>query len=79
MIPCLILQVAKKLLQHWLKVELATRNILWKKLSLKIFQNSQENTYARIFFLINLQAWSLQPYLKRDSGKGVFLWILKNF
>ena len=50
MIPCLILQVAKKLLQHWLKVELATRNILWKKLSLKIFQNSQENTYARIFF-----------------------------
>ena len=41
---------------------------------LEISQNSQEHTCARVSFLIRLQdeAW-------RDSGKGVFLWILRNF
>ena len=35
-------------------------------LFLEISQNSQENTCARNYFL------------KRVSGKGVFLWILRN-
>ena len=30
-------------------------------------------------FLIKLQTWGLQLYLIRDSGTGVFLWILRNF
>ena len=35
-----------------------------KKVFLEISQNSQENTCARVFFLINLQ--------KKDSGTGAF-------
>ena len=51
-----------------------------KKLFLEISHNSQENTCARVSFLIKLQAWGLQLYLKRDSGTGVFLLIfLWNF
>ena len=46
---------------------------------LEISQNSQENTYTRVCLLIKLQAWGLQLYWKRDSGTGVFLWILRNF
>ena len=38
---------------------------------LGISQNLQENTCARVSFLIKL--W------KKDSDKGVFLWILQNF
>ena len=37
---------------------------------LEISQNSQENTCTRASFLIKFQA-------KRDSGTGVFLWILR--
>ena len=36
--------------------EAATRGVLWKKVFLKISQNSQENTCARVFFLIKLHA-----------------------
>ena len=43
--------------------------VLWKKEFLEISQNSQENTCARVSFLIKLQT----------SGTGVFLWILWNF
>ena len=46
---------------------------------LRNLQNSQENTCARVSFLIKLQDWYLQLYLKRDSGLGVFLWNLRNF
>ena len=46
---------------------------------LEISQSSQENTCARASFLIKMQAWDLQLYLKRDSGTGAFLWILWNF
>ena len=41
-----------------------------KKVFLEISQNSQENTCARVSFLIKLQA--------SGSGTGVFLWILWN-
>ena len=49
--------------------EAATRGVLYKEVFLEILQNSQENTCARVSFLIKLQA----------SGTGVFLWILWNF
>ena len=38
-----------------------------KKVLFEISQNSQENTFAR------------SSFLKRNSGTGVFLWILRNF
>ena len=33
----------------------ATRGVLWKKVFLEISQNSQENTYAKVSFLMKLQ------------------------
>ena len=42
--------------------EAATRGVLCKKVFLEISQNSQENTCARVSFLINLQASGLQLY-----------------
>ena len=50
-----------------------------EKVFLEISPNSQENTCARDSFLIKLQAQGLQLYLKRISGTGLFLWILRNF
>ena len=40
--------------------EAATRGVLWNKVFLEISQNSQENTCARVPFLIKLQSWGLQ-------------------
>ena len=47
---------------------------------LKISQSSQEIACARVFFVIKLQAWGLQPYQqkKRYCGIGVFLWIYES-
>ena len=45
--------------------EIATIRILQKKVFLEISKNSQENTCARVSFVIMLQAL--------DSGAGVFL------
>ena len=42
-----------------------------KKVFLEMFPISQENTYARVSFIIKLS--------KSDSGTGAFLWILQNF
>ena len=50
--------------------EATTEGVLHKKLFLKISQNSQENTCARVPFLI---------LIKNDSGTGIFLWISGNF
>ena len=50
-----------------------------KKVFVKISQNSQENTCVKVSFLTKSQARGLQLYLKRESGTGVFLWILRNF
>ena len=38
-------------------IEAATRGVLWWKLFLEISQNSQEITWARVSFLLKLQAW----------------------
>ena len=39
---------------------------------LKILQNSQENTCAKVSFLIKLQAPNLQFYFKKASSAGAF-------
>ena len=50
-----------------------------KKVFLKISQNSQEKTCVGVYILINLHTSGLQLYQKRDSEKGVFLWIQRVF
>ena len=50
-----------------------------KKVLLKISQISQEITCARVSFFIKLQASGLHFYQKKESGTGLFLWILQNF
>ena len=50
--------------------EAATKGVLWKKVFLQISQNSKKNTFAKV---------SIKLYLKRDSGTGAFLRILRNF
>ena len=70
---------AKKLL-HITVREAVVRRCSVEKVFLESSQNSQENTCARVSFLIKLQArkhlcQGLQLYYKRDSGTGVFLWI----
>ena len=47
---------------HIPEVEAATRGVLQKKVFLEISQNSQENTGARVSFLIKLEASGLQLY-----------------
>ena len=42
--------------------EATTIGVLWEKVFLEISQNSQENTRARVSFIIKLQAWALQRY-----------------
>ena len=44
-----------------LDTEATTRGVLSKKVFLKISQNSQENTCARLSFLIKLQVLGLRP------------------
>ena len=50
------------------RTEVATRGALQKKVFLKISQNSQENTCARVRFLI-----MAATLLKKDFSTGVFL------
>ena len=47
-------------LMLWEITEAVARRCSSKKVFLEISQNSQENTCARVSFLINLQAWDLQ-------------------
>ena len=46
--------------------ETVIRGVLWKKVILEISQNSQENTCARVSFLIKLQilAWN---FIKKET------------
>ena len=39
--------------------EAANRVVLWKKVFFEMLQNWQENTCARVSFLIKLQGWDL--------------------
>ena len=63
-------------LWRYLKEQKQPPEVFYKKnVHLEISQNWQENICAKFSFLIKLQAWGLQF---RDSGGGVFLWILWN-
>ena len=57
---------------HW-------RCSAYKKIFSKISQNSQESICVGVSFLRKLQAEDQQPYWKRNSGAGVFQWLLQNF
>ena len=45
---------------------------------LENWQNSEKNTCARVSFLINCRPQACN-FIKKDSGTGIFLWILPNF
>ena len=75
----MILNLLTYLSFYWLYIEAVIRGVLLKKVFLEISQNSQENSCARVSFLIKLQALGLQLYLKRDSGTGVFLSVFAKF
>ena len=53
-----------KYISNFLFPEAATGEVLYKKVFLKILQNSQANAWVRASFLIKLQVWGLQFYLK---------------
>ena len=55
-------------LRYFIISQKATGDALLEKVSAEISQISQENTCARVSFLIKLQL-----YQKRDSGAGIFL------
>ena len=58
----------------------AVRKCSQKYVLLKISQDSQENKHlSGSLFLANLQGWSLETLLKRDSNTGEFLWVLRKF
>ena len=50
--------------------EAVTRGALWEKVFLETLQHSQENTWARVSFLIKLQALAL--FLKAKISKNIF-------
>ena len=56
---CIIFELFSNLWKTKLFSEAANIGVPWKMLFLEISQNSQENTSARISFLIKLQVWSL--------------------
>ena len=45
----------------------------------KKFRNIHKNTPVFVSLFKNLHAWRPATLLKRDSGTGIFLWILRNF
>ena len=53
--------------------EAATRDVLWKKVFLEISQNSQENTGARVSFLLKLQALGLRTPFLQNISERLFL------
>ena len=56
--------------------EAATRGVLCKKVFLEISQNSQENTCARVSFLVKLQAQV--PFLQNTSRRLLLSRSLRN-
>ena len=53
--------------------EAVVRRCSVKKVFSEMSQNSQENTCARVSFLVKLQAQACNFIEKRDSGTDVFL------
>ena len=69
----LIDQHQSNFLRCLLKAKADAQRCSIKKCSSKFLQDSQENTCARVSFLIKLQALGLKLYFKKGSGAGVFL------
>ena len=61
-----VLTISKTVLHNLPSTKAATRGVLYKKVFLEISQNSQENTCARVSFLIKLQA---APETPDGSGR----------
>ena len=74
-----IWKIIAKLFPSSIIIEVVAQTYSVKKVFLEISQNSQGSTCARVSFLIKLQASGVQLYLKRHSGTGVLLCILRNF
>ena len=77
-------RVAKKLFNNsFKKIQKQPPEVFCiKKLFLKISQTSQESTLVGVCFLIKLQAFSQQVFLKKTqvlSYTSAFLWSLRNF
>ena len=51
------------------RLKAATECVLWKNVFLKISQTSQENTCAKVFFSMKLQASGQQLYLKKTLAQ----------
>ena len=60
------------------QTEAVARRCSVKKVFEKISPNSLKNLCARVSFLIKSQA-KASNFIKRVSGTGVFLWILRNY
>ena len=66
-------------LMEKIKLEAVARRCSVKRVFLEMSQNSQEKNLCQSLFFNKLQTQGLQPYSTRDSGTGIFLWILWNF
>ena len=76
---CFLTDCSSKCSSNMQNTRSSHRRCYVKKVFLKISKKLQENTCARVSFLIKLQSSGLQLHLKKDSGTSVFLWILKIF
>ena len=66
-------------LQMFFKLGAVAQRCSVKKVVVEISQNSQENSYTRVSFLINCRPDRPVTLSKQRSGTGVFLCILQNF
>ena len=58
--------------------EAVAQRCSFKEVFLEISENSQENTCARVSFLMKLQV-KANGFIKKETDKDVFLWIFGNF
>ena len=59
------------------RTEAAAHKCSLEKVYFEISQNSQENTCARVSFLMKLQV-KANNFIKKETDTDVFLWILWN-
>ena len=67
----MILNLLTYLSFYWLYIEAVIRGVLLKKVFLEISQNSQENSCARVSFLIKLQA-SISNFFQKQTLVQLF-------
>ena len=69
----------RKIFQKFLNLDSPRDRSSCREVFLEIPQNSQENTCTRVSFFNKVAGGACNFIKKRDSGTGVFLWILRNF